>query len=396
VVQRGHGWVGGRATGAIGIAVLALLVMAGPATAAHLYWTNSGNSTIGQANPDGTAVNQGLIAAPSTQGATVDTQFLYWDDGTAIARSRLDGSDINQTFVTVGSNLLADVAVDGQHIYWASNNGDPNFGATPATIGRSNLDGTGADANFITNIVGGVIGGIVATGNHLYWTNFWTNSIERANLDGTGVDATFITGAADDTPTGLAVDSQHIYWTTAFTNTIERANIDGTNVEPDFITGLQIGANQPNGLAVDGLHIYWTNSSGGTIGRANLDGSGVDQSFVTGANSPHSIAILPPPSNIAPPSITCVAMQGTTLSAIDAAWTEPPDTLAYQWLRCDTTGNACSPIPGAAASTYTLTAADVGTTIRLQQIASTLEGGSSQPALSAATATVGVHGVSWV
>jgi len=42
-------------------------------------------------------------------------------------------------------------------------------------------------------------------GGHVYWTNFTGGSIGRANLDGTGADQSFITGASS--PGGVAVDA---------------------------------------------------------------------------------------------------------------------------------------------------------------------------------------------
>src|SRR5918911_204635 len=119
----------------------------------------------------------------------------------------------------------------------------------------------------------------------VYWANSGTNSIGRANLDGTGADQSFITGA--NAPVGVAVDGAHIYWTTPAA-VVGRANLDGTGVDHSFIA---TASGAPLGVAVDGAHVYWTNFTTGTIGRANLDGTGVDQSFITGASRPGGVAV---------------------------------------------------------------------------------------------------------
>ena len=127
-----------------------------------------------------------------------------------------------------------------------------------------------------------VVGGCLAAqaDAFVYWTNASGGTVGRANLDGSGADQMLITGAS--APEEMAVDGQHVYWANGGSGTIGRANLDGSGVDQSFITG----ASSPFGVAVDGQHVYWTNGGSGTIGRANLDGSGVDQSFITGASSP--------------------------------------------------------------------------------------------------------------
>ena len=68
--------------------------------------------------------------------------------------------------------------------------------------------------------------------SYVYWTNFSTGTIGRANLDGTGADQGFISGASG--PAGVAVDASHVYWTNFSTGTIGRANLDGTGAGPEL------------------------------------------------------------------------------------------------------------------------------------------------------------------
>jgi hypothetical protein len=69
-----------------------------------------------------------------------------------------------------------------------------------------------------------------------------------------------------------------------------------------------------------------------------------------------------PPRNDAPPTISGSARDGETLTASTGSWSgTPPIAFQYQWRRCDaTTGISCADIDGARASSYALTAADVG------------------------------------
>ena len=68
-------------------------------------------------------------------------------------------------------------------------------------------------------------------------------------------------------------------------------------------------------------------------------------------------------------------------------WSNNPITYTYQWEDCDLSGQSCSAISNATGQTYTLTATDVGHTIRVQELASN-SGGAGQPATSDATAAV--------
>ncbi|MEJ7567616.1 MAG: heparin lyase I family protein [Gaiellaceae bacterium] len=77
------------------------------------------------------------------------------------------------------------------------------------------------------------------------------------------------------------------------------------------------------------------------------------------------------------PTISGTTQQGQVLTSSIGTWEgTQPFTFSYQWKRCDNDGNTCSDINGALASSYSLTAADVGSTIRIQITASNSVGSS--------------------
>ncbi len=88
-----------------------------------------------------------------------------------------------------------------------------------------------------------------------------------------------------------------------------------------------------------------------------------------------------------PPAVTGTATAGELLTATHGTWTNDPTSYVDDWQRCNSSGAACTPIPGASGLTYRLTADDVGHTLRVKEIA-TSPGGSGVPATSAATAVV--------
>ena len=131
-------------------------------------------------------------------------------------------------------------------------------------------------------------------------------SIARSNVDGSAKNLSFLLGKAK----GVAVDSTHISWADPEDGTIGRAELGGGNPEPEFIKKAEIeaevevkpgvfeGIANPQYVAVDAGHIYWTNSTDGakehgTIGRAKLDGESPEAEFIVGATNPQGIAADP-------------------------------------------------------------------------------------------------------
>jgi hypothetical protein len=285
------------------LAAIFLLTLAlAPRAEAFVYWANhpgGPHQGIGRANLDGTGVDRSFIRlgpADEPMGVAVDDDHVYWTSfeslstGTGtIGRANLDGTGVDRSFMTDAEVPLG-VAVDSAHVYWA------DFGG--GTIGRANLDGTGVDHSFIS---GFAPTGVAVDSAHIYWarppegTGFpcagtYPAKIGRANLDGTGADPTFIAGPCDF-PTQVAINDAHVYWSNFFDETIARANLDGSGDDQRFITPKEAGFSQLRGVAVDAAHIYWTGQ--GVVGRANLNGTGFDRSFIDSRRGlyPENVAV---------------------------------------------------------------------------------------------------------
>jgi hypothetical protein len=92
------------------------------------------------------------------------------------------------------------------------------------------------------------------------------------------------------------------------------------------------------------------------------------------------------PTNKTLPTISGVPSAGTVLTAHRGTWSGSPKTFSFAWSRCDASGNGCTAIGGATARLYTVSAADVGHTLRVTVTARNASGAAH--ATSAPTAIV--------
>jgi hypothetical protein len=95
-----------------------------------------------------------------------------------------------------------------------------------------------------------------------------------------------------------------------------------------------------------------------------------------------------PPTNTSSPAISGTPAQGQALTASTGIWSgTTPMSYGYQWQRCDTTGAGCAAITSATGSSYTLGAADAGSTLRVQVTATNSVGsaGATSPQTGAVT-----------
>jgi len=282
----------GRFVVVLGAALLSYAALVATAEG-YVYWTNEKDGTIGRANPNGTGANQSYIKTGGSPAAVaVDTAHVYWAHRTgedeSIGRANLDGTGKNPNFIPF-LGLPSGVAANATHLYWTeaiASSCDPTLTNCIGFVGRSNLEGTGIDYDFITTP--GSTHGVALNSTHVYWagqTGDEVGFIGRANLNGSGAVQKLISGL--NAPGGISLSSTHVYWASQFGTTIERANLNGTGVNRNFIGGVEL----PCATAADAEHVYWTDVARDTIGRANLDGSGVNRRFITGAKQPCGIAV---------------------------------------------------------------------------------------------------------
>jgi hypothetical protein len=92
------------------------------------------------------------------------------------------------------------------------------------------------------------------------------------------------------------------------------------------------------------------------------------------------------PTNTALPTISGTAAVGKVLTASTGSWSGNVSSYAYQWRRCDGSGNNCSSLTGAVSVSYVPVSGDVGHALRVSVTAS--NNGGSSVATSNPTAAV--------
>lgn len=99
----------------------------------------------------------------------------------------------------------------------------------------------------------------------------------------------------------------------------------------------------------------------------------------TAASAPTAVIAAPTaPANSAMPTISGSPQIGQTLTVSNGTWSSSGAiTYSYQWLRCDQTGGSCTAISGATKSSYALTSADAGHSLRAKVTATNGNGSTS-------------------
>lgn len=138
-----------------------------------------------------------------------------------------------------------------------------------------------------------------------------------------------------------------------------------------------------------GTHYTLTSTDFGATIRFEVTAkSGTDSTVANSAPTAEITNGTGVPASSSPPTIAGAATVGTTLTAGNGSWVgDQPITFSYQWLRCDTNGNACKSIGGATHATYKLVQHDVTFTIRIKVTAKNSRGKSSANSTQTAVVT---------
>jgi RHS repeat-associated protein len=175
-----------------------------------------------------------------------------------------------------------------------------------------------------------------------------------------------------EAPYGIATDSDGSVWVGDVSNDrVEEFNETGEYLQQLGSEGagageLRLGV--PMGLAIGGAdeQIWVTDSFNDRVEEWAPGGA---------------------PSNTALPSIFGEAVEGETLHASPGVWEGvAPVSYAYQWRRCNESGEECENIIGATGTSYTLTSSDAKAVVEVSVTATDTPG--SQTATSAATSII--------
>jgi hypothetical protein len=148
------------------------------------------------------------------------------------------------------------------------------------------------------------------------------------------------------------------------------------------------GGNGCNTISgANGLQYTLSSSDDGHTIRFRVTATNADGSTTATSAQTAVVVASGKPTNTAAPTISGTPQEGSTLTGNNGTWSNGPTKFDVAWIRCDSKGGSCASINGANKSTYTLTSADVGNTVRFRVTASNSAG--NNVATSNPTAVIG-------
>jgi len=200
---------------------------------------------------------------------------------------------------------------------------------------------------------------------------------------GDGTDAAAVPGPATSSPLsgpyGVALDAAGDMYI------VDAYNYAVYEVTPDGTLSVIAGPNSASGYGVPTYGVPATDSL--LAFPMAIASTSAGRLYVAETDNP-TIDLLVPPvvAEISPPVISGTPDVGDTLTTTTGTWSNDPIIYAYQWEDCNSSGSDCTTITGATSSTYVVTSADAGHTIRV--VVTAENGGGSETATAVPTAIV--------
>jgi hypothetical protein len=237
-------------------------------------------------------------------------------------------------------------------------------------------------------------------------------------FDEGSVGATDLLGADSEAEIGTSVRSttvflgtiKRVYGTKKFRTALKKQFAKEFGDTFGLVSNPQVGRPRPIGLGAGSfdllvtfrllslrteihLTVFRVERVVGVLGTFGAPGNRVPRSVIRRLGNVMVTRMLAQlvPKNTVPPTVSGTAQVGQTLTATSGTWSGSPTSFDYRWQHCDQAGSSCSDIPGATASTYTLTDADAANGIRVAVTAHNSAGSGTTvsavtPLVSASTA----------
>lgn len=301
---------------ALGVAGLTALGLFAPSAGAVVYWSDVGSlgadhtGSIMQASMDGSSRSELITQVTEPTAMAANSRHLFWANSQGIGRAKLDGTGVNESFVT--AELFVDQMVANEsYIYFTSL-------LREGVVSRIRVDGTGFEENFLA------MGGFVAIDDTYIYSytrdELGEASLGRAKLDGSELNPVWVRLTPNPPLSSywgpLAVDDRSIYYTDISTRQIFRVDKsrptiadDGLPTPDDSVFVASTGGFNSNFLGQVDRQIYYPSDEG--IGRVDCradcsNGLGVSPTFIDPLWVSHAsgLVVTPAPKVLRVPKFT--------------------------------------------------------------------------------------------
>jgi len=231
-------------------------------------------------NPDPNLIEDDGIA----QGITVSGDYLYWQANSypvRIGRSRLDGTEVQSDFIMgeAGLSNANGLSVSEGRLYWSETRNSSGFG--PSFLSSANLDGSGL-ATRQQSLGPNATGPVIVTQGYVIFVHerdargitHW--SIVRRKLGGRGGSRRIATDRPLISDTLVSRDN-YLYWVEAADHGvyIARASLDGSSINTRFrrVPDKGCHARSPMQGGAISSRYYFIGCESGRIDRVSMNGS---------------------------------------------------------------------------------------------------------------------------